>query len=415
MSIASTPPLTPAPHSNFAVHVRDVSHRVRSSLADVLASLGIDPSKPQQLTQRLSLDKSLAWKTSRIVTDTDPKEIIERLPGRAGQKILIRSLETAGASSGSIAAVQSAMDEFERLVSVHAGDRDTLRVMLAALSGDGQSERDEAFRKLAFQGNSSVFGVQARVQLSVRFVSPNAANPDMLDLGTISGLVDFRRLRSTSSWALASLRGYHDDGTDWSPERFSPLDPAGVGANGLPVLPAFSSTPLPELRVSRGQNGVVRFELSEGPVGNTSAVTCMSGWWYPGDASAYRTEMDRYGEHFVSFSTPVELAFHDIYVHRSLGFAMNPKLLLYSQLPGGPVYPGDGRDVGLLPIADSVTDLGSPPDLTTPELPRYRQLVEFGITQMGRQVEEFQGYRLRLKYPPIPTLAVFRHDLKERV
>ena len=60
-------------------------------------------------------------------------------------------------------------------------------------------------------------------------------------------------------------------------------------------------------------------------------------------------------------------------------------------------------------------DLGSgPPDLTTPSLPRYPKLVPRVFERLGASARDFTGFRLRIAYPPIPTLALFRHSLPER-
>ena len=41
-------------------------------------------------------------------------------------------------------------------------------------------------------------------------------------------------------------------------------------------------------------------------------------------------------------------------------------------------------------------------------MPRYRQLVETVFERLGHSATDFAGYRLRMRFPPIPTLAVFR-------
>lgn len=407
--IESQQPTTPAV---FDVAVRDVAQRVRTSLAEVLAVIGVDATKPQSMARQLGLDKSLAWKTSRIVSDADPFAAIPRLPGRSGQKILINSLRTAGAPADAIGAVQEAMDEFERLVETHAGDRETFEMMLSGLGKDGQSDLDEAHRKLSFQGNSAIWGVQARVQMVSQFVAPGEGSK--LSLSTVYGLIDFRRLRTSAAWGVASMWGYHDDGTT-TKESHEPLDRTSLTEGGLPLLTSFSSQNLPPMRVSWSRNGLKRYEIVEGPVGMTGAMNIVSGWVSHNTVDRYRTPVDKVGEHLVYLSTPVELLVHDLFVHKSLDFAMRPKAHLYSQLPGGPVYPMDGRESGQLPLPEAMVDLGEgPPDLTTPEIGRYRAMADMGAKGVGFGMNDFHGFRLKIKYPPIPTLTLYRYDLPEK-
>jgi hypothetical protein len=118
------------------------------------------------------------------------------------------------------------------------------------------------------------------------------------------------------------------------------------------------------------------------------------------------------GEHGMRMSTPVEMAFKDLYMHRSLSFAMSTTASVYSDLPGGPRYPDSGAYASVLPVPTDVSDLGEgPPDTTTPELPRYGELVSFCCKRLGFTLEDFHGFRYRLRYPPIPTFAVMRHPL----
>lgn len=396
----------------FDIAVRDVAQRVRTSLAEVLAVIGIDATKPQNMARQLGLDKSLAWKTSRIVSDADPFAAIPRLPGRSGQKILINSLRSAGAPADAIGAVQEAMDEFERLVETHAGDRETLEMMLSGLGKEGQSDLDEQHRKLSFQGNSAIWGVQARAQIAMQFVGPGEGTK--LSLATVYGLIDFRRLRASAAWAVASVWGYHDDGTT-AHDFSAPLEAYDPALPGLPLLAGFSSPSLPPMRVSKSRSGMTRFEIVEGPVGMTGALNIVSGWTNHNSVDRYQTDVDKVGEHLVYLSTPVELLVHDVFVHKSMDFAKPPTPHLYSQLPGGPVYPHDGKEHGKLPLPVEMLDLGEgPPDVTTPEIARYRAMAETGAKGIGFTLNDFHGFRLKIKYPPIPALSLFRYNLPIR-
>lgn len=394
----------------FEVHAREVAQRVRRALAELVAGVGADATKPQLLARRLGLDKNLAWKASKIVTDENPLTAIPRLPGRSGQRILLDAFADAGASKASLDAARDAMAEVEKMMEKHAGNRETLEMMLAGLSPRGQAERDEAHRRMSLLGNSATWGVQARAQVSAHFLAP-AKEAGRIRLACVCGLVDFRRLRADVPWAVATVRMIHDDGSSRG-EGWLPLDPRSKPP-GPPIMVDYCSDPLPPLRVAKGRAGAVRYELGEGAVGNAGAATCITGWESSVTESQWRTPEDRYGENFVHLYTPAEVLLHDLYVHESLEFAMQPTVHLYSALPGGPVYPADGRDRGLLPLNEEILDMGSPPDLTTPELPRYAPMIEAAIGQMGFRVGEFRGFRVRLRYPPIPTLLVYRYELPE--
>ena len=398
---------------DFENHVKLVIQRIRDAMAEMFVSVGADPLNPQDVARRFGLNRNLTWKISKVIRENDPSVSIPNMPGRSGLDIFIKRFEKAGASAESVASVQTALTEFDQMVNVHSGDRETLEMMLGGLtrSGDDQQQLFEMQRKLSFRGNSATWGVQARVQIAAHFIAPSE-EPEMLDVAIVSGLVDFRRLRRDVPWAIASLRAINDDGSLKSPETIEALDPNFSGPNTPALMGKFCSQPIPELRVAPGSGGVKRFELAEGPVGNTAVVTCVTGWCHRRTVSRYRTDANSLGELFVSLSTPVGLLIHDMFVHRDLTEAMTPTLSLYGQLPGGPIYPLAGRERGLLPAPEGIIHLGGePPNVVTPEVPRYRHLVRAVFDRLGRKAEHFHGFRFKMRYPPIPALGVFRYEL----
>ena len=53
----------------------------------------------------------------------------------------------------------------------------------------------------------------------------------------------------------------------------------------------------------------------------------------------------------------------------------------------------------------------APPDLVNSDFPDYHKMVTQVIARMGGSIEDYAGFRLKLRYPPIPTLLAFRHRL----
>lgn len=359
----------------------------------------------------LGLDKSLTWKICRLVRDENPAAAISLIPGQAGLKILTTALAKAGAPADLMTALRNATDEFNRMVNVHSGDRETLEMMLGNISDEGQQARAEAHRKLSFRGNSATWGVQARVQICTNLIAPGT-DETMVDLAWLSGLIDFRRLRRDAAWAMAAARKTDDDGAPLPLGHISAIDPNYTSPDVAPLMGDFCSKPLPEIRILQGRDGVTRYELVEGPVGNTAAATCIIGLYGRNFVRRTRTEHDTLGEHFARLYTPVETLIHDLFVHRDLHHAMTPKIALYSQMPGGPVFPISGRERGQLAAFEPPIELGGrPPALVTPELPAYPRMLRAVFERMGWSPNDFYGFRFRMRFPPIPTLALWRYEL----
>jgi len=396
----------------FAVHFERTFLALRGSLTELILAAGGDPGRPQEMARGFGLDKTLAWKISKLMTGREPIPSVRHLPGSNGLEIVLTRLQQAGAPAQRLAAVRAARDSFEHMVGVQAGDRATLEVMLGSMTREpAHSPRLESARKKSFQGNSSTWGVQARLRWGTQLVTPNADDPDRVDLAVLSGYVDFRRLRRTA-WPLVHVRSYGE--ADASSDQ--PLDP--TIRSGPALLPEFCSHPLPDVRVLPEDGGAV-YELAEGPIGNPRAVTCALGWINRSFASAVvpedEVEEQPVAEHSLVLDTPVEEVQFDVFFHRSLPFEELPRAALFSLMEGRPAFPLSQQDRYLLELPLQVQRLGSrPPVVTTPELPRYAKMLELACDRLGSSLSEFAGYRLRLRYPPIPTMPFLYHRLPRR-
>jgi hypothetical protein len=318
-----------------------------------------------------------------------------------------------GAPADRVEALWSAHVDFERFIETHSGDRETLEMMASGAARKSAAKRLEAFRKDAYTGNSAIWGVHARVQFSLRLVAPSKTE-GMLDLATIAGFAGFRRLRSDISWAITSINDWdkQDSSSNRHFSRSFPLDP-NIKRGDPPLLPEFCNQPLPRVAVIEHPPRTFRYMLGGGEIGKTGTADVAMGWIDSGAVSATESYPGERGEHGTNLSTPAEWLIQDVLIHRDLDFARDPHICVYSQLPGGPQYPTAGPDAAILPVPAEVIDLGSgPPDTTTPEIDRYDDLAQFAATRLGHSLSDFFGYRFRLRYPPIPSLAVLSHTLR---
>jgi hypothetical protein len=403
-----------APLQYFEEVVPEAIKRIRTAISECLVFVGADATRPQVVSRLLGLDKNLTWKVCRLVCDENPVAAVQFMPGKAGLKILMNAMAKAGAPADLQLAVRTSLEEFDRITDLHAGDRERLGIMLANISNNGQREGAEAHRKLSFRGNCAIWGVQAKVQICSNFIAPGA-DEDMVDLAWLSGLVDFWRLRREARWAIAAARKTADDGSSLPIPDIRAIDPEYDHQDRVPLMSDFCSKPLPDTRIEIGRDGLTRYELAEGPVGSTANATCVVGLYGRNFARRYRAPNDSLGEHFARLNTPVETLIHDLFVHRDLTYAMAPEIQLYSQLPGGPVFPAAGRDQGTLAVYDPIIQLGGgPPDVVTPEFSKYPRMVRAVFERLGWRAEEFRGFRFRLRYPPIPTIAVWRYELPQQ-
>lgn len=395
----------------FQEELESGCRRVRGAFAELLSEIGADSDTPTALALRLGINKTLAWRVAKLVAAGERSAVLEHLPRSEGLEILLSACRRLSASPGTLKAAKEAVAALERIVETHAGDRETLDMMLAS-NGEGGPQSALEGRRLAYLGNSSIFGVQARTRFALAVEAPSAADASRIDFALLGGLIGLRRLRTDTSVPLFIQHSYHDDGSPLN-NAGTPLDTATAHGSGMPLVGEFCTAEASELAAFRAHT-MTRYELKSGPVGNTAAMNWVFGWIDRGFGSIYRDERNEFGESSVRNSVPAERMVCDLLVHRDLPLPP-PQAFLYGQLGAGLGYPYAGRERDLLPIAERVESLGRfPPTIGTPAVPRYGEMLRRVMTVGGWRVEEFVGYRLEMQYPPVPTVAVLRTRLPRR-
>ncbi len=384
---------------------------VRRSLAEMLSAGGADPASPGDVARRLGLNRNLTWKLAKVLGEVDIYTALQHLPGDEGIEILTGAMERVGVGPPQIKVFSSAIAKFEEVVRVHAGDRNTLELILDSMGGAGSASRLEQSRKLAFRGNSGLWGLQARVRSTTTVVAPNPDDPSMIDLAIAGGVVDFRRLRPGIRWQLFRPRQYHDDGTPFElGAREVPIDPSSTDPSSPMLIRAFCSPNMPEIRAVRSRLGW-DYEMGDGPVGNLGAFTCFFGRIVRRATVSHYTEQDPFLDLLSHVTMPVETMMFDVLVHQDLPFLMNPTVMLLASTDGV----GPGNSDQSIPLEARPVELsGRPPLLDTPLIARYPELVATIFERGGWNIKQFRVLRLMIKYPPMHSVAVMRTELPRR-
>jgi len=250
------------------------------------------------------------------------------------------------------------------------------------------------------------------VRLSFNIVKPSRGS-DRLDLTTVSGQIDFRRFRSDAVGTIFTMGNMCDDGSELSARRALALDPR-ADPSGPPLLPDFCSPNLLPLQRSPGSALETRFRLAQGPIGNVGQMTWIMGREQEHLLPRYRDEHDDICEFNVPLDSPTETLLFDLFLHNSLVYAQGPSPHLYSMLPGETQHAPVGARTEL-PLATRILDLSTDPlDVTAGEIANYPQIADWTFNRLGQNPADFRGYRLRIRYPLIPTRIAYRFTLLAR-
>lgn len=400
--MSSPPPI------RFEEHCQRSVQGLRGALLELYRVVGADPTRPQDVSRRYHLNKNLTWKVARIMAAEDSFEAVPVIPGPGGLEILLEAMSRAGAPEGALDRVRSAATEFDRMIEIHTGDRNTLELVL---DSGGMARPMEMSRKLAFRGNSGIWGIQAGVRVTAHFLAPNVDNPLMLDLAMFAGLTRIRRLRQVERWPVFQVREYNDDGSAVRRERRRAVEPsADESASGHPwLMRSLCSGAMPQMHTTQ-RGDTTLYELGEGPVGLTGECSCFFGFTDTAEVPRHRDAANRYGEFVSSVSVPVEALQFDLFVHRSLTEAMSPTVEMYGTV-GGAL---DGVGSMRLPMPETMQDLGLGAMVDTPMVPRYGEGAAAVFARLGRDAAEFRCLRLLVEHPPMSSRVVLRYALPER-
>lgn len=398
---------------DFEPHCRAAFDDLRAALIELFASVGADPASPQEAARRFRVNKTLTWNISKVVSSSDPIATLPNVPGASALRSLLTAVQREGASIEVVERVRTAVTALDKMVERHVGDRATLELIVDGIS-PSRGDHLELSRKLAFRGNSGLWGVQAKTRLMTVMMAPNADNPDRIDMAIVRGYIGFRRLRSDVRWPIFQIRGWGEEGERVT-EPWKPLETPAPGPeeefSRLPLIRQFSNvapTDVEEVQTNKGTD----YMLLPGPIGNTGAIDCFIGDYDRSTAGKYRTEKDTTGEFGATISAPTERLIFDLIVHEELDFALRPEVRAFAgifterseeTLPEGYLP---------VPVPQNVSPLpGRPPVVTTPGVPRYTEIVNFVHERMGWNGERFRGCRLDLSYPPMGSTILLRFKL----
>jgi hypothetical protein len=392
--------------STLEGYARDSMQCLRHALAEALAAAGVDPIRPRHAARQLGVDKTLMWRVSRIVGQPDVFQSMGHVPRRGGVGILCRALVKAGVPGATVERLRASLVAFDALAERHGGDRATFELLAAGFaSAEHQSQSLEQSRKLAFRGNSAVWGVQARLQLAACILFPSDVDHSRVDLVRVFGFVDLIRLRDDVRWPLARRTFFDDSLAATRVPEAEPLDRGPVAPRSA-LIQDFSSEPVPELHAEE-RTGDERRILAAGVPGRTGMLTAIFGCRHRAIGARHAGESDHLGQVLANLLTPVERLQFDLLVHEDLHWSQAPGVAVLGAFDSRPLQPGS-LQAGLgPPFTESIVDLGAGiAGCATPEMPRYTALLEWVFDRIAEDPAAFRAFRFGMAYPPLPAKAV---------
>jgi hypothetical protein len=405
---AAAPSAGLAASRHFKGEVQSAIGSVRRRLGAIVESVCGGSPRAQDITDRFGIYRKLGWQIWNVVYGDDALTAIRHLPNARTLKVWNEAASARGVDAKLLAQLDDAIGRFYRSVEAHAEDREMLEMLVEAESSDEESQA--RWRKQAFTGNAFIWGARAKCMFACALIFPSRREGwfDMIRIQALIGLV---RTRPNLRWPFAQLLVRDDAGKKRSFARVPLSHSPAVRATGVPLLEAFCSKPLPAVQRRPGNMGMVEDELLPGEVGQTGAANVITGEILREVGTVWAEKPGEWAQFGTGVRTPSELLVSDQLVHRDLYPGVTRELRVYGELMTQ--LSRDERD--RLSVAEKVRHLGRASDgIATADVPRYDELLSFAIKKSGYRPDDFETYRVRMKYPPLPVSVIVRHDVPMR-
>lgn len=380
---------------------------------DVLAALPGAPLRPIDVTRVLRINKDLSARIVKAVQQHDPLATVHLIPGPEPLKRTLRAARSVGVREELVSRAERAVDRFDELIRVEAGDRAALDTMISSWLPEVREKHELEAKQMAFRGLGLVKGVQGGLNVTTLFLHPSATSETHCDLVAVLGTYGLCRFRPTAAirfGAHSLVDGEDDSGLltlDGAPAR---------QIDGL-RLDAFCSEPLMEFRAQRVMNTMV-YEATSADVGINASANVILAQLEP-RAMLVRRQPDTVGRGVAGLSSvvtfPVQTLVFDVFVHREIFHDVEPRLALYDTVPRGFVDPNDPmRDIDRLELSERIQSCGwGTENLHLAEVPRYREMVHHVLARVGWDGQSMRLYRCQIRYPMYGSQACMIFSLPD--
>lgn len=382
---------------------------VREAYARIIETKCPGSKAVTAISDAFGIHRKLAWQVVKVAYADDPFVATRHMPPGKSVHVWLERARSVGVDETLISSARSACDRLESVISAHASSRAEFEMLTESFGQAGDVQSEEKWRQHAFMGNSFTLGVQCRVLMSLNVLMPSDDQPGYFHSAQIRGLMGYRQTRPNVRWVVNQSVVIDDDTKDDRRMSRHPLDPdAAAEHGGVPVLSAFCSDPMPALQRTQVDGGMMQDELLSGEVGLRGQRTIVTGEILRNIAPTHATSAGKRAHFGVAVRIPCETVHYDMFVHRELFGEVERELLVYSELVSAVSF--DERDE--IRVSDQIKTMGMGVSLAqAPDIAGYPDLARSVFDRLGVNPDDYELYRVRMAYPPMPTSVVIRHAL----
>lgn len=380
-----------------------ILRRLQTAISRMLSFAPGGICKSRDLEKLLGVDVKLSWQIFRFIGPGDILSLSPHIPTAKSLRRLCDSALRHGVGEKLVDDVQRAYAQYESLVERHADDRLGFESILSSLDGNQTDPQvDLNHRKAIFMGHRHYWGTQMQAYIVSQFVHPNV-NSGLCDIAHLRSRYGLRRLRANAEIFADSYKLVPQGGGDDRSSR-EHFDEKAAAFYGAPVLPAFSTRPLPAFRASRAVDGSTRTQLTGDTIGRTSSVDMTFGHIsrnVPVDITSDGSQKFGMG---VRITIPMTSVTINCFIHHDAYPDVESRYEVYG-------HAGDRDQVAMsidgtrLPFREKIAYLGRGIEAArNREVLQYANLLEYACQHNKWNPADFDVFSLRVDYPLLDTM-----------
>lgn len=384
--------------------------QIREAYARMIETRCRGTKTVSEVAEAFGVHRKLAWQVIKIAYAEDPLVATRHMPSDRSNRLWLEAARAREIAEPLVRAAEEAVACFQRVVDEHAADRTEFEMMVESFAGGEDIATEEKWRHQAFLGNSFTLGAHCRVLLAMCVLMPSEDREDHFHAAQVRGLVGFRQTRAGVRWVVNQSVTLDDASQESQLQRVA-IDPEAAAAhNGVPVLPEFCSDPVPALS-RREAGGMVQDEFLPSAVGSLGERTLVTGEILRNVAPVHATPSDRVAHFGSAVRTPTEMLHFDLFVRAGLFGEVERELRVFSDLAS----PTSFEEQDALSVSDRIVSMGRGVGLAqAPDLPGYADLASSVFDRLGLDSSEYELYRIRMAYAPMPATVMMKHALLPR-
>lgn len=391
--------------ADFPAEIKGALQAVRDQCAAIIEAVCGGGARAKDVSDRFEVHAKLGWQIWNVAY-SDPLTSFRFLPNEHGIRVWGQSAIQRGVPQELVRRLEEAIDKVRDVIEVHAEDREMFEMLVDAQAEPGSDEAEVRWRRQSFTGNSFTFGARAKCVLASAIFFPSE-KPNWFSIVRMHGLVSLVRTRVGVRWPISTLVVQQSDGREDMPLR-EPLFKESEFANvTVPFMPKYCTKPLPPVE-RRSDGRMICDELSPGLVGLTGANTIFTGEVLHSVGPAHGMGEGEFAHFGTGVRTPCEVLISDHIVHKSLFPGAHRELRVYGELISSTTR--DERD--RLDVSEELQHLGRGLlRVRTADVPNYADILTDAFASIGMDPNDFDVYRVRMRYPPMPSSVMVRHEL----